>query len=942
VISINLIRRGWPRIKRKGAATLLVWLLLSSVLSAGRDELLAPFHGGADFPIKEIWNYLEDITPEFEVSIDRDQHIDGSDSFHLRIVQGHVALYFDYREHIHASFDCLVRFWYKDSDTAWEFREVASDGSLILYMDAQSGPSEIWIDQYEIVEGEFATFSKTQNGTNLRDPDEIVYDPNTTPTVRLNLIPDENSAVLKNLVPQSWHNIPEVSYDRVSIDWRVGTPGHSSFQPFAQRLNRPGLTGEGFSLFSTNKTPDRPNPWKITNDYGLNDFNALFLDTSNRVKLPDDNILITFDEENSQGYLTYWTREWRNGSFLGEWRPIAVQVDRSPFIFNHPSTWGRSTESFLLVDDLQYRPSFPHQASIRVREPEWRQIDALHFPDNFMQTYDGIVWLSGDEDSILRLGSLDRFLLKSGVYTAHVEKQLGLLFGYWATDVERRWAFNSTSKRVLSTSRSYNFDTLLSESPDPYFTIYPTFYPKTSFPSFDSEYLEWATWGNEFRGDRFLWSEIEYSEAREGSTCLISPNAKPGYTFSHLLCRVQGPGVLNFWWKVDVESGAICALILDGETVSGLGSSLDWVEERIYIDDGEHSLFWLNRESPWIRPLKRAYVDSIKFYPGEGFPVNVRASGQGKVTLKPDKIQYDRGEKITAIIKADPGWRIRSINDNSVEKQSITKLISVDRPVRLNVQFEKKITLEPSGLAFISDSLYPWSLSENSETGKAVLSSGLSLSWDLSLLDLQLKGPGKLKFKLYFNPEGDSSSDGHMRLYQTYGSSDPRHKNKGRTRTLFEEELHSIVDWELFEYDIDSIGKHSLDFYTLNTWRHSVEAEIMQLGEFQWEAHWLSDFESLTNNSFWLRHSQFGTFFSGRDWIFHLQHGWAYIQAMEGDSCWIFDPQLGTWFWTDSEVSPAVYYPDRSVRWLLPLERNIEGRWFQDIRTKKILHESEI
>ena len=72
-------------------------------------------------------------------------------------------------------------------------------------------------------------------------------------------------------------------------------------------------------------------------------------------------------------------------------------------------------------------------------------------------------------------------------------------------------------------------------------------------------------------------------------------------------------------------------------------------------------------------------------------------------------------------------------------------------------------------------------------------------------------------------------------------------------------------------------------------------------------------FESSELGHSWYNSPIFGTFnYEKRDWIYHLNLGWLYLQDDGYGGFWLWDPVLQTWWWTNLEIFPWIYRDDYS------------------------------
>jgi hypothetical protein len=61
-------------------------------------------------------------------------------------------------------------------------------------------------------------------------------------------------------------------------------------------------------------------------------------------------------------------------------------------------------------------------------------------------------------------------------------------------------------------------------------------------------------------------------------------------------------------------------------------------------------------------------------------------------------------------------------------------------------------------------------------------------------------------------------------------------------------------------------------------------------------------------------------------WIYHLDHGWAYVESDKVDGLWMWLEELG-WVWTNPGASPFLWSA-KSSDWLYPIKANGKVRYF--------------
>lgn len=83
----------------------------------------------------------------------------------------------------------------------------------------------------------------------------------------------------------------------------------------------------------------------------------------------------------------------------------------------------------------------------------------------------------------------------------------------------------------------------------------------------------------------------------------------------------------------------------------------------------------------------------------------------------------------------------------------------------------------------------------------------------------------------------------------------------------------------------------------------------------------------------WLWSDWFGFFNVNQyPWVYHQEHGWLYAFAIDTESMFFWDDQMGTFFWTSDSVYPSIYRFSDS-KWLFYQKESSNPRWFVDLLT---------
>lgn len=140
----------------------------------------------------------------------------------------------------------------------------------------------------------------------------------------------------------------------------------------------------------------------------------------------------------------------------------------------------------------------------------------------------------------------------------------------------------------------------------------------------NTENMDWNTSG---ATHWFAQSDVTH----DGEWAMQSGNIGDGET-SALQTTVQGPGVVEFWWRVSSQQEAdylnfYCGDELKGG-ISGEAQAGDgWIEESFHVPAGQNLLAWkyekdgstsAGEDSGWLDQVRWQPIDSIR-YPVSGF-----------------------------------------------------------------------------------------------------------------------------------------------------------------------------------------------------------------------------------------------------------------------------------------------------------------------------------
>lgn len=125
----------------------------------------------------------------------------------------------------------------------------------------------------------------------------------------------------------------------------------------------------------------------------------------------------------------------------------------------------------------------------------------------------------------------------------------------------------------------------------------------------DNDLIQWSTSGDlAWRGQQ----EFTHDNSDAAQSGAISHA-----TDSSLEATIQGPGALNFWWKVSSEEHYdLLWLHLDGDPIEYHSGEFNWTQKSITIPNGLHKIRWTySKDSDISEGQDAAWVDEVQFVP---------------------------------------------------------------------------------------------------------------------------------------------------------------------------------------------------------------------------------------------------------------------------------------------------------------------------------------
>jgi hypothetical protein len=255
-------------------------------------------------------------------------------------------------------------------------------------------------------------------------------------------------------------------------------------------------------------------------------------------------------------------------------------------------------------------------------------------------------------------------------------------------------------------------------------------------------------------------------------------------TLSRLLTMVEGPGVLEFAWKIegpDFDGGRLDFYLNDSE-VSVLKIKSDWKKTKHFIASGKQKLEWTFRLGAMDIGEYKGYLDAVRFYtPNDSPPV---------LTIQPKGVNVEGVEDVSLEVTTE-GWPIPELqwfhdgipikgannerlplgmiwpedqgNYWVVAKNSQGEVRSDTATIKIVREFDEEIGLAlDTDIYFVVGGMGDWKLQSNitSDGVDALKLGGLPLfdpakpaELSFATLTTQLDGPGELVFKLKIKGE---------------------------------------------------------------------------------------------------------------------------------------------------------------------------------------------
>ena len=320
------------------------------------------------------------------------------------------------------------------------------------------------------------------------------------------------------------------------------------------------------------------------------------------------------------------------------------------------------------------------------------------------------------------------------------------------------------------------------------------------------------------------WSKIS-SQNSEGQDAVMS-SSSDNEVSSRLLTMIDGPGVLEFAWKIDgsdFDGGELVFHINDSQ-ISVLKIKSDWKKTTHFIASGKQKLEWTFRLGEKDVGKYNGYLDALRFYtPSNSEPI---------ITVQPKGVKVEGVEDVSLEVAAE-GWPIpelqwfhdgipiKGANNERLllgmiwpedegnywveAKNSKGKVRSDTATIKISREFDEEIGLAlDTDIYFVAGGMGDWQLQSNITSdgvdalklgGLPVFDPAKSADMSFATLTTQLDGPGELFFKLKIkgNRQIFRAYLGEFSLWKSdYLTIKDTEKNWGEHSLLIPEGTHTV------------------------------------------------------------------------------------------------------------------------------------------------------
>ncbi len=208
-----------------------------------------------------------------------------------------------------------------------------------------------------------------------------------------------------------------------------------------------------------------------------------------------------------------------------------------------------------------------------------------------------------------------------------------------------------------------------------------------------------------------------WAQSAADGYCLKSDEVAAGETAATEIA-VEGPGLVEFDWRISANRGDYARVYVDGTAVEGasLTRSTDWTHEALVVKGaGSHAVRWTyEKKSATAAGADAAFLDNVQWRPARTLAVS---SVAGKPTPKRGTNTFYHGDEVEAAVAetAPPrgtrhtflGWTGTGSVPATGTATNATFEITEDSTIAWNWLTEHRIELRPTG-AVASDFESAW------------------------------------------------------------------------------------------------------------------------------------------------------------------------------------------------------------------------------------------
>tara|TARA_B100001029_G_C15038345_1_gene441755 strand:- start:88 stop:1746 length:1659 start_codon:yes stop_codon:yes gene_type:complete len=322
------------------------------------------------------------------------------------------------------------------------------------------------------------------------------------------------------------------------------------------------------------------------------------------------------------------------------------------------------------------------------------------------------------------------------------------------------------------------------------------------------------------------WTRSVVNGAEDSDAIRVTATSE--FQESWVMTQVEGPGVVEFQWKIRSpdELEDVLIFTIDEEEVGLLEGKSDWEWERFVVPEGRHTLEWTFIRTSWETGTHMGYLDALDFYVPEDSspefteqPIDVELDGLGSANFTvhvdgwpfPEFQWYHNGEPLEgetdetlffdSVWPEDTGdiWVVAK-NEHGEVKSEIVKL-----SLSFEVDTDLADALDASDMSFLGSPDFEWIIQndETSDGEDALHMTGLP-DWGGELQYAELKtrveGPGELTFQ--------AKIEGELQIFRAFIG----------LGGIWDQDFVTVrdnsVDWKEYKIAVPE-GRHTVTFLFL-------------------------------------------------------------------------------------------------------------------------------